>query len=228
MAEHAQHHDLAGHHSADDQYLETPPGSSYEHTDASVGVLVKFAFWLIVSAVIVHVGLGLMYELMIRQSVEGVDTRQYPMAVDQAQRLPPAPRLQQSPGNEIYDFRLKEAEELRSYGWVDKDAGTVRIPIEDAMRLILERGLPSRDPNTSAPAGPAGMMPSDASSGRVLERRMVMLKARCSIRECSACAGRRLRGLVWAVGIGALGIELRRTRRRRSERGRDFRDPATT
>jgi hypothetical protein len=171
MAEHAQHHDLAGHQSADDQYLETPPGSSYEHTDASVGVMVKFAFWLIVSAIIVHVGLGLMYELMIRQSAERVETKQYPMAVNQPPRLPAAPQLQQIPSKELYDFRTKENEELRSYGWVDKDAGTVHIPIDDAMRLILERGLPSREPDASAPAAPAGMMPSDSSSGRILERR---------------------------------------------------------
>jgi hypothetical protein len=171
MAEHVQHHDLAGHDSADDQYLETPPGSSYEHTDASVGVMVKFAFWLIVSAIIVHVGLGLMYELMIQQSAEPAETKQYPMTVNQAPRLPAAPRLQQIPSKELFDFRTKENEELNSYGWVDKNAGTVHIPIDDAMLLILERGLPSREQGASAPAAPAGMMPSDASSGRVLERR---------------------------------------------------------
>ena len=114
MAEHVQYHDLAGHDSADDQYLETPPGSSYEHTDASAAVLVRFAFWLILSAIIVHVGLGLMYQLMIRQSAEGVETQQYPMAVNQAPRLPAAPRLQRVPSEELYDFRTKEEEELHS------------------------------------------------------------------------------------------------------------------
>ena len=38
MAEHA-------HRSPDDQYLETPPGAGYEHTDASIAPLVHFAFW---------------------------------------------------------------------------------------------------------------------------------------------------------------------------------------
>jgi hypothetical protein len=175
MAEHVQHHDLASHHSADDQYLETPPGSSYEHTDASAGVMVKFAFWLIVSAIIVHVGLGLMYELMIRQSAEPVETKPYPMTVNQAPRLPAAPRLQQIPSEELFDFRTKEEEELHHYGWVDKDAGTVHIPIEDAMRLTLERGLLlSREQDASkagVPAEPVGTFPSDSSSGRVLEKR---------------------------------------------------------
>jgi hypothetical protein len=171
MAEHVQSHDHAGHRSADDQYLETPPGAGYEHTDASVGVMGRFAFWLIVSAIIVHVGLGLMYELLIRQSAEPMNTKQYPMAVDQAPLLPAAPRLQQIPSQELYDFRTKEDEELHSYGWVDKNAGTVHIPIEDAMRLTLERGLPSREQDASQAAEPLGTFPSDSSSGRVLERR---------------------------------------------------------
>jgi hypothetical protein len=171
MAEHVQHHDHVGHPSADDQYLETPPGAGYEHTDATAGVMVKFGFWLIVSAVIVYVGLALMYALMIRQSAEPADTTQYPLAVNQAPRLPAAPRLQQIPSKELYDFRTKENKELHSYGWVDKNAGTVHIPIEDAMRLMLERGLPSREQDPSKAAEPVGMFPSDSSSGRVLEKR---------------------------------------------------------
>jgi hypothetical protein len=108
---------------------------------------------------------------MIRQSAERVETKQYPMAVNQAPRLPAAPRLQQIPSKELYDFRTKENEELQSYGWVDKNAGTVHIPIDDAMRLILERGLPSREQDASKPAEPVGTFPSDSSSGRALEKR---------------------------------------------------------
>ena len=169
MAEHAQSHGVAGHASADDQYLQTPPGSTYEHTDAHVGPMIKFALWLLVSAVIVHVGLGAMYWLLVRESNERVDTRRYPLAV--TGRLPAEPRLQQFPRNELYEFRTKEEAELRSYGWVDKNAGTVHIPIDEAMRLMLQRGVfTSRPQDASAPAE-ADLFPSDASSGRVLEKR---------------------------------------------------------
>lgn len=41
-------------------------------------------------------------------------------------------------------FRETEELELTTYGWVDRNAGVVRIPIERAKELILERGLPSR------------------------------------------------------------------------------------
>jgi hypothetical protein len=42
--------------------------------------------------------------------------------------------------------RLRAADEaiLNSYGWVDEEAGVVRIPIDRAMELTLERGLPTR------------------------------------------------------------------------------------
>ena len=33
---------------------------------------------------------------------------------------------------------------LKSYQWVDRNAGVVRIPIDEAIKLTLQRGLPSR------------------------------------------------------------------------------------
>jgi hypothetical protein len=171
MAEHAHHHGAVGHASADDQYLETPPGSTYEHTDAHVGPMIHFGIWLAISAIIVHVGLAGMYWLLIRQSSERVETQRYPLAVDTPPRLPAEPRLQQFPRNELYDFRTREDQQLHTYGWVDKNAGTVHIPIEDAMRLMLERGILTSRPQDASTAAAADVFPSDSSSGRVLERR---------------------------------------------------------
>lgn len=57
---------------------------------------------------------------------------------------PPAPRLQEIPAQELQEFRQREAQALGSYGWVESNAGVVRIPIERAMELTLERGLPVR------------------------------------------------------------------------------------
>lgn len=162
------HHDAAGHSTADDEYLQTPPGSTYEHTDASVWIIVKFMMWLAVSAVIIHVGLGLLYALLIEQSME-VGEQPYPLAAAQGEQLPPAPRLQQFPRNELYQFRTGEESLLQGYGWMNKNAGIVHIPIEEAMRLTVERGLPSRP--TDAAVETPGLMPSDASAGRAVERR---------------------------------------------------------
>ncbi len=163
------HHDAA-HVSPDSEYLETPPGSTYEHTDASVWIIVKFLFWLAASAVVIHIGLGLLYGLMIDRALD-TGERQYPLAATQGERLPPAPRLQQFPQNELYQFRLGEEAFLSGYGWMNKEAGIVHIPINEAMRLTVERGLPARTPVGGVQLETPGMMPSDGSAGRVMERR---------------------------------------------------------
>jgi len=74
---------------------------------------------------------------------------------------------------EPLQFRTGEREYLNSYGWIDRNAGTVHIPIADAMRMTLERGLPARaqTPPEAAQDVPPGMIPQDSSSGRTLERR---------------------------------------------------------
>lgn len=164
-----RHHDAVGHASADHEYLETPPGSTYEHTDANVWIIAKFLIWLAVSAAIIHVGLGLIYAMLIDRAME-TGEQQYPLAPAQGERLPPSPRLQQFPQNELYDFRRGEQAFLEGYGWMNKEAGIVHIPIEDAMRLMVERGIPVRTPAGEAVETP-GMMPSDASAGRLMERR---------------------------------------------------------
>jgi hypothetical protein len=40
------------------------------------------------------------------------------------------------------ELRTAEDTDLNSYGWVDRTAGIARIPIDRAMQLLLERGLP--------------------------------------------------------------------------------------
>jgi len=168
----AHEHAVGPHPSPDDEYAETPAGSSYEHTDANVRIIVKFLIWLAVSAVVIHVGLGLMYQVLIQRSM--ATEQRYPLAVGQGERLPPAPRLQQFPRNEFYRFRLDEQSLLGRYGWINRDAGIVHIPIEEAMRLTVDRDLLTSVPPPETGARPAtapGLMPADASSGRTMERR---------------------------------------------------------
>ena len=165
MAEHV-HHDAA-HTSADDQYLETPRGAGYEHTDASVRIVVKFLLWLAAAATLIHFGLALLFNLFVEQRVERGEPR-FPLAVNEEQRLPPEPRLQRFPREDILNFRLREEAILQNYGWLDKSAGTVHIPIQDAMRLTLERKLLASRPQKNEEPG---LMPSDASAGRGMEKR---------------------------------------------------------
>src|SRR2546425_5501564 len=66
----------------------------------------------------------------------------------------PQPRLETNERLEINDFRLQEEKTLNSYGWVDEKTGVVRIPIERAMQLVEQRGLPTRPQNEKNPAAP--------------------------------------------------------------------------
>ena len=45
---------------------------------------------------------------------------------------------------DMRELRSKEDELLGSYGWVDQRAGIARIPINEALRLTVQRGLPAR------------------------------------------------------------------------------------
>lgn len=59
-----------------------------------------------------------------------------------APQQPPEPRLQVDPGGDIAQLRATEQARLDGYGWVDRRAGTVHIPIDRAMALLVERRTP--------------------------------------------------------------------------------------
>lgn len=172
MAE--QHH--AAHASADDEYLVTPDGAGHEHTDANVWLIVQFAIWLTVAALLTHLLMWGLFEVFIKTRNDAAPAAEFPLAAQQERRLPAGPRLQAIPANEIFEFRQRENAELREYGWVDRNAGTVHIPIDKAKELLLQRGLPSRAPAAASGAAATGtgaviLMPADSSAGRTMERR---------------------------------------------------------
>ena len=61
---------------------------------------------------------------------------------------PPSPRLQVAPQADLDRLRDGEDRELTTFGWIDRNKQITRIPIERAMKLLVERGLtgwPSMD-----------------------------------------------------------------------------------
>jgi hypothetical protein len=69
-----------------------------------------------------------------------------PAVVESVPAAPPEPRLQVTPAAELGALRVEEDALLRNYGWIDGE--TARIPIERAMEIISERGLPARKEGT--------------------------------------------------------------------------------
>ena len=56
------------------------------------------------------------------------------------------PRLQVDEGLDFEKVKAAQDQILGSYGWVDRAAGTVRIPVSRAMDVLLKEGLPARKP----------------------------------------------------------------------------------
>ncbi|MEW6272683.1 MAG: hypothetical protein AB1689_25670 [Thermodesulfobacteriota bacterium] len=85
-----------------------------------------------------------------------------PLAKTYGRSEPPAPRLQVDPKLDIYEHRRAEERLLSTYGWVDRKAGVVRIPIERAIDLLAQRAgdVPPR------PEGGAGMAIDGARGGQ--------------------------------------------------------------
>lgn len=59
-------------------------------------------------------------------------------------RLPPEPRLQVDPWKDWNDFKMAQDRIVGSYGWVNRDSQTVHVPIDRAIDMVLEKGLPTR------------------------------------------------------------------------------------
>jgi hypothetical protein len=148
----------------DPEYGPTPPGAKYEHTDIDVSVGYQFALWLAVSMLI---SVGIVYGtfFFFERQARDADTaaQMYPLAVGQF-KAPPLPNLQKQPFKDIYELRLGENEKLTSYGWVDKEGGVTRLPIDRAMEVMLQRGFPARAEGGNA----LNVVTQDSSSGRTM------------------------------------------------------------
>jgi hypothetical protein len=149
------------------EYGPTPPGAKYEHTDIDPAIGYTFALWLTVAMVasfaIVY-GVFVFFDRQARTA--NAEAQRYPLA-EVAARPAPTPSLETQPFKDVYLLREDEAKRLQSYGWVDKDGGVARIPIDRAMELMLQRGLPTR----AGAADELNVVTQDSSSGRTVTPR---------------------------------------------------------
>ncbi len=120
------------------------PEVVHEESDVNVSAIIRYGIGLFAVAVVIHVFLWWLLGVYERQN-QRAQTQVFPMAAGQGDRLPPAPRLQDNPQHELQELRAQQKGLLEGYAWVNKETGVVRIPIEDAMKMVVERGLPTRE-----------------------------------------------------------------------------------
>jgi hypothetical protein len=114
----------------------------HERRDLNVKAVAGFAIGLVLTAALLHGALVWMFGVF-EQDEARQDRPPPPLAEPQAR--PPAPRLQEDPTRDLRALREREEAILTTYGWVDPATGIIRIPIDRALELLAERGLPSRE-----------------------------------------------------------------------------------
>lgn len=111
---------------------------SHERRDVDVLALVMIVTLLLLILATCFLGVWGVTHFFNREHWANASSRK---AADQAQTFP-APRLEVTPGLALAKDRVTQETELNSYGWMDRKQGTVHIPIAQAMKLLVERGLP--------------------------------------------------------------------------------------
>ena len=113
----------------------------YEWRDAST--LGLFAFFICMGGALLLTGFLLvwLFGFMARTS-QPVPAINRPFS--NAQPLREVPLLQPQPALDHQEYMKSQQQILQNHGWIDRRNGVVRISIDDAMKLLLTRGLPTR------------------------------------------------------------------------------------
>ena len=135
-------------------HAQQPGNGGYERRDIGAGGVLYFLVGLAVAGLLVYFVVAGLYSYLEKRSEAQqtpvnplvtnapADTRRIPR--DYPQSAFPNPKLEEDERGQLNGIRLKEEQTLSTYDWVDERAGTVRIPIDRAMDLVAQRGLPVR------------------------------------------------------------------------------------
>ena len=141
---------------------------AHEEADINIRTVLSFAVGMAVVVALSAGLMGIMFRVLSNQAAAN-DPHVSPLAIPSGQR-PPEPNLLTNEPGHLRQFHEEEMRTLDGYGWVDQQGGVARVPIEQAKKLIVERGLPARtagaveDPRTGTHAPAYG----EASGGRTI------------------------------------------------------------
>ena len=129
---------------------EPPAGIHHETSDVHVRPLAWLGVGLAMLILISMVAVKGIFVFLDRQQAQN-DVAPLPMMTQRPQQ-PPEPRLQTTPVPNRKLIVEQESKQLNTYGWVDSKSGVVRIPVDQAMKLLAERGLPAKDDSSQQSA----------------------------------------------------------------------------
>lgn len=125
------------------------PSPGYETRDANVLAVYRFLVFLGALLVVCALLSWGLFRYLSKHVTDTVNVS--PFA--ESRQLPLGPQLQVNPREDWLKYREQQEQSLETYAWENRGSGIVRVPIERAMELLLQKGLPVQD-STAPQAGP--------------------------------------------------------------------------
>lgn len=121
---------------------QNPSGPNFADSDIKFGQVLMFIIYSAIFLAILFVGLRVMNKTFLSKQ-DQLDA-QAPAFVHDTPALPPGPHLLiDEPAAWTQEFARQTAK-IDRYEWIDQKAGVLRIPVDRAMDLVAEQGLPAR------------------------------------------------------------------------------------
>ena len=114
------------------------PQRGYEDSDVNVGRLFAFAAGVVGLIVLGVLGSAAVFHFFVSHQPLGPPASPF----EDVRTMPPVPRLQTTAPLDLKHYCADQDKTLEEYGWVDSQAGIVRIPVDRAMDLLLQKGYP--------------------------------------------------------------------------------------
>ena len=135
--------------------VQQDPGG-YEKTDAHAGDTYRAGLYILGTMVVSALVVVPMYRFLGRREAREQAPAATVLKADPKAAPVAFPALVTSEPAVLAEFRAQEDALLTSYGWVEKDKGIARLPIDVAMGIVAERGLPKFPPPAPSPARAGG------------------------------------------------------------------------
>lgn len=133
----------AEHRPPADQGRPGPSRRGHEERDVSFRPVIASGIALFALAALAFVGMRVLFSHFADRERQPSPPAN-PLATRYGRGEPPAPRLQTDPVEDLRRLRADEDSLLHGYAWIDRPSRVVRIPVERALALLAERGLPVR------------------------------------------------------------------------------------
>ena len=125
----------------------SPNGAGHEQSEVSVRVIiVSLAVLLIGALMVCFLVVGIFQYFHHENRVDQI-------VKNTQQQIPPEPRVEEHPAEQLVTIRARENHVLTTFAWVDQKNGVVRVPINQAIDMLVKQGVESHDYMADIQAG---------------------------------------------------------------------------